>query len=72
MKGKKLWWAFLAGVLLTEGYIIYDMSNMMYVAPTQQVVEINNDDDHVDESVDEEMYRTIWREENSKYEQSTD
>ena len=64
MKGQKLYWLLLGGILLTEGFLIYELSDMMYVAPTQTVIVLEKEvDNHVDESVDEDMYRTIWYEE---------
>ena len=56
----------MASVLLAEGYIVYEISNMMRVEP-QVVVDLDppDFDNDVDESIDEDMYyKTIWREEN--------
>ena len=70
MKDRTLWWALLGGVLCAEGYIIYEISQMMKTEP-QVVVEVDppDIDNDVDESVDENMYyQTLWREkeENAK------
>ena len=64
MKEYKLYWLLLGVILLTEGYLIFELSDMMYVAPTQIVTELSKEvDNEVDESVDEDMYRPIWYEE---------
>ena len=71
MKGQKFYWLLLWGILLTEGYLIYELSDMMYVAPTQSVTELEKEvDNHIDESVDEDMYRTIWHEEKKANDES--
>jgi len=70
MKEQKFYWLLLWGILLTEGYLIYFLSDMMYVAPTQTVTVLEKDiNDDVDESVDEDLYyQTLWqeKEENAK------
>jgi|7_EtaG_2_1085326.scaffolds.fasta_scaffold03978_18 hypothetical protein len=64
MKEQKFYWLLLWGILLTEGFLIYQLSDMMYVVPTQTVTVLEKEvDNHVDESVDEDMYRTLWYEE---------
>jgi len=71
MKGQKLYWLLLVGILLTEGYLIYELSDMMYVAPAQTVTVLEKEvDNDVDESVDEDMYRTIWYEEKKSNDKS--
>ena len=63
MKEQKFYWFLLGVILLTEGFLIHQLSDMMYVAPTQSVTELEEDiDNHLDEGVDEDMYRTIWYE----------
>jgi len=66
MKDKTLWWALLGSVLCAEGYIVYEISQMMKVEP-QIVVEVQaiDIDEDVDESIDENLYyQTLWRETN--------
>ena len=68
MKEQKFYWLLLWGILLTEGYLIYFLSDMMYVAPTQTVTVLEKDiNDDVDESVDEDLYyQTLWQEKEEK------